>query len=75
MIVTLRGTVDMTSYIELSPLAAPLVKIKQALINIKKDLTQMEIRTGVLEHHMMQSKLKDKSNSSASNVIDAGFED
>jgi len=51
-------------------IVAPLVKIKQALLNIKKDITQMDIRTGVLEHHLMQAKLKDKSNNAHSSGIE-----
>ena len=54
---------------------APLVKIKQALINIKKDITQMDIRTGVLEHHLMQARLKDKSNNAHSSGIEVGVDD
>ena len=61
---------------QLNPfVAAPLVKIKQALLNIKKDITQMDIRTGVLEHHLLQAKLKDKSNNAHSSSIEAGLDD
>ncbi|KAM4700974.1 intraflagellar transport protein 57 homolog isoform 1-T2 [Discoglossus pictus] len=41
---------------------APLVKIKQALTKLKQETVQMEIRIGVVEHTLLQSKLKEKSN-------------
>uniref|UniRef100_A0A8C5LS99 Intraflagellar transport protein 57 homolog n=1 Tax=Leptobrachium leishanense TaxID=445787 RepID=A0A8C5LS99_9ANUR len=41
---------------------APLVKIKQALTKLKQETVEMEIRIGVLEHTLLQSKLKEKSN-------------
>ncbi|XP_050416006.1 intraflagellar transport protein 57 homolog [Patella vulgata] len=40
---------------------APLVKIKQAIQQIKKESTQMDIRIGVVEHVLLQAKLKDKA--------------
>ncbi|XP_019625993.1 PREDICTED: intraflagellar transport protein 57 homolog isoform X2 [Branchiostoma belcheri] len=40
----------------------PLVKIKQALTRLKTEMTQMDIRMGVVEHTLNQAKLKDKSN-------------
>lgn len=40
---------------------APLVKIKQAIQQLKKDITQMDIRSGVVEHVLLQAKLKDKT--------------
>ncbi|XP_078590345.1 intraflagellar transport protein 57 homolog [Branchiostoma floridae x Branchiostoma japonicum] len=40
----------------------PLVKIKQALTRLKTEMTQMDIRSGVVEHTLNQAKLKDKSN-------------
>ncbi|XP_071095047.1 intraflagellar transport protein 57 homolog [Haliotis cracherodii] len=40
---------------------APLVKIKQAIQQLKKENTQMDIRTGVVEHVLLQAKLKDKT--------------
>ncbi|XP_064617714.1 intraflagellar transport protein 57 homolog [Liolophura sinensis] len=39
---------------------APLVRIKQAIQQLKKDNTQMDIRIGVVEHVLLQAKLKDK---------------
>ncbi|KAM9320611.1 intraflagellar transport protein 57 homolog [Gastrophryne carolinensis] len=41
---------------------APLVKMKQALTKIKQEIVQMDIRIGVVEHTLLQSKLKEKSN-------------
>ncbi|NXA36565.1 IFT57 protein, partial [Eudromia elegans] len=41
---------------------APLVKIKQALTKLKQETLQMDIRIGVMEHTLLQSKLKEKSN-------------
>ena len=35
----------------------------------------MDIRTGVLEHHLLQAKLKDKSNNAHSSSIEAGLDD
>ncbi|KAH3699822.1 hypothetical protein DPMN_074784, partial [Dreissena polymorpha] len=40
---------------------APLVKIKQAITQLKKENTQMDIRMGVVEHILLQAKLKDKT--------------
>ncbi|KAG8587262.1 hypothetical protein GDO81_005616 [Engystomops pustulosus] len=41
---------------------APLVKMKQALTKLKQENIQMDIRIGVVEHALLQSKLKEKSN-------------
>ncbi|ESO99934.1 hypothetical protein LOTGIDRAFT_113043 [Lottia gigantea] len=43
---------------------APLVKIKQAISSLKKESTQMDIRIGVVEHVLLQAKLKDKATQS-----------
>ncbi|XP_010076231.1 PREDICTED: intraflagellar transport protein 57 homolog [Pterocles gutturalis] len=40
---------------------APLVKIKQALTKLKQETIQMDIQIGVMEHTLLQSKLKEKS--------------
>ncbi|PVD36042.1 hypothetical protein C0Q70_03012 [Pomacea canaliculata] len=40
---------------------APLVKIKQSIQQLKKEITQMDIRSGVVEHVLLQAKLKDKT--------------
>lgn len=42
--------------------AAPLVKIKQSLTKLKQETVQMDIRIGVVEHTLLQSQLKEKSN-------------
>lgn len=39
----------------------PLVKMKQALTKLKQENLQMDIRIGVVEHTLLQSKLKEKS--------------
>ncbi|NWH37985.1 IFT57 protein, partial [Chloropsis hardwickii] len=41
---------------------APLVKIKQALTKLRQETIQMDIQIGVVEHTLLQSKLKEKSN-------------
>ncbi|NXF34779.1 IFT57 protein, partial [Nyctibius bracteatus] len=41
---------------------APLVKIKQALTKLKQETIQMDIQIGVMEHTLLHSKLKEKSN-------------
>ncbi|XP_068925907.1 intraflagellar transport protein 57 homolog isoform X3 [Petaurus breviceps papuanus] len=41
---------------------APLVKIKQSLTKLKQETVQMNIRIGVVEHTLLQAKLKEKSN-------------
>nr|CAB3255401.1 intraflagellar transport protein 57 homolog [Phallusia mammillata] len=40
---------------------APLVKIKQTLNRLKTESIQMDIRIGVIEHVLMQARLRDKS--------------
>lgn len=39
---------------------SPLIKIKKAMDNIKSDMKNMDIRIGVLEHILLQSKLRHK---------------
>jgi estrogen-related receptor beta like 1 len=41
---------------------APLVKIKQSLTKLKQETIHMDIRISVVEHTLLQSKLKEKSN-------------
>nr|BAG60977.1 unnamed protein product [Homo sapiens] len=41
---------------------APLVKIKQSLTKLKQETVEMDIRIGIVEHTLLQSKLKEKSN-------------
>jgi len=40
---------------------APLVRIKQSIQQLKKESKQMDIRAGVVEHILLQAKLKDKT--------------
>jgi len=39
---------------------SPVVKIKEALQTLKTELTEMEVRIGVVEHSLLQVSLKDK---------------
>lgn len=39
---------------------SPLIKIKKAMDNINSDMKNMDIRIGVLEHILLQSKLRSK---------------
>lgn len=40
---------------------APLVRIKQSLNRLKTESTQMDIRIGVIEHILMQARMRDKT--------------
>ena len=40
--------------------SAPLVKIKQALQKLRQEISQMDIRIGVVNHILLQAKLKEK---------------
>uniref|UniRef100_A0A3P9AAA4 Intraflagellar transport protein 57 homolog n=1 Tax=Esox lucius TaxID=8010 RepID=A0A3P9AAA4_ESOLU len=40
---------------------APVVRIKQSLTKLKQEIVQMDIRIGVVEHTLLQAKLKEKS--------------
>lgn len=42
-------------------LSAPLVHIKKALKDIKKEIFEMDINIAVAEHVIVESKLRDKS--------------
>uniref|UniRef100_A0A3B3DWC4 Intraflagellar transport protein 57 homolog n=1 Tax=Oryzias melastigma TaxID=30732 RepID=A0A3B3DWC4_ORYME len=42
--------------------AAPVVKIKQSLTKLKQEIVQIDVRIGVVEHTLLQAKLKEKSN-------------
>ena len=48
------------SLIALLTVAAPLVKIKQAIQKLRQEISQMDIRIGVVDHILLQAKLKDK---------------
>ncbi|KAF3857700.1 hypothetical protein F7725_010901 [Dissostichus mawsoni] len=39
---------------------APVVKIKQSLTKLKQEIIQMDVRIGVVEHTLLQAKLKEK---------------
>ncbi len=39
-----------------------MVKIKQSLTKLKQEIVQMDVRIGVVEHTLLQAKLKEKSN-------------
>ena len=41
---------------------APLVKIKDALKRLKSDICQMDLRIGVVNHTLMQAKLRQRPN-------------
>ncbi|XP_051808931.1 LOW QUALITY PROTEIN: intraflagellar transport protein 57 homolog [Acanthochromis polyacanthus] len=41
---------------------APVVKIKQSLTKLKQEVVQMDVRIGVVQHTLLQAKLKEKSN-------------
>lgn len=42
-------------------IAAPLVNIKKAISQIKSEITGMDVRVGVLEHSLLQARLRDKN--------------
>ena len=46
--------------------AAPLVKIKQAILKLKTEVNQMDIRVGVVQHILLQAKLKEKHDTNRS---------
>jgi len=55
-------------------IAAPLVNIKKAISQIKSEITGMNVRLGVLEHSLLQARLRDKNlllqdMNSAANVL------
>ncbi|KAJ4443521.1 intraflagellar transport protein 57 homolog [Periplaneta americana] len=39
----------------------PLVNIKKAIAQIKTEITSMEVRVGVLQHSLLQARLRDKN--------------
>lgn len=42
--------------------AAPVVKIRQSLTKLKQEIEQMDVRMGVVEHTLLQAKLREKNN-------------
>ncbi|XP_030258296.1 intraflagellar transport protein 57 homolog [Sparus aurata] len=51
-----------TDRLSVIPPSAPVVKIKQSLTKLKQEIVQMDVRIGVVEHTLLQAKLKEKSN-------------
>ncbi|XP_074544342.1 intraflagellar transport protein 57 homolog isoform X2 [Halichoeres trimaculatus] len=41
---------------------APVVRIRQSLTKLKQEIVQMDVRIGVVEHTLLQAKLREKSN-------------
>uniref|UniRef100_A0A8C5AH70 Intraflagellar transport protein 57 homolog n=1 Tax=Gadus morhua TaxID=8049 RepID=A0A8C5AH70_GADMO len=41
---------------------APVVKIKQSLTKLRQEVVQMDVRIGVVEHTLLQAKLREKNN-------------
>ena len=41
---------------------SPLVNIRRALARVKSEITSMDVRIGVLEHTLLQARMKDRSN-------------
>ena len=41
---------------------APLINVRKALTRVKNELTAIDVRIGVVEQKLLQSRLKDKSN-------------
>jgi estrogen-related receptor beta like 1 len=39
----------------------PLVNIKQALTRLKKEISEMDLRIGVVQHQLMTAKVQSKS--------------
>lgn len=42
--------------------AAPVVRIRRSLTRLKQELLQMDVRIGVVQHSLLLSRLKEKSN-------------
>ena len=40
----------------------PLVNIRKSLARMKQEVVTMDVRIGVVQHTLLQAKLKDKSN-------------
>lgn len=39
-----------------------MVKIRQSLTKLKQEIEQMDVRMGVVEHTLLQAKLREKNN-------------
>uniref|UniRef100_A0A8C2BFR7 Intraflagellar transport protein 57 homolog n=1 Tax=Cyprinus carpio TaxID=7962 RepID=A0A8C2BFR7_CYPCA len=42
--------------------STPVVKIRQSLTKLKQEIEQMDVRMGVVEHTLLQAKLREKNN-------------
>ena len=42
-------------------ISAPLVNVKRAVGRMKSEITSMDIQIGVLQHSLLQARLRDKS--------------
>ena len=40
----------------------PLVNIRKTLSRLKQEVVNMDVRIGVVEHTLLQARMKDKSN-------------
>ena len=41
---------------------SPLVNIRKSLARVKAEITGMDVRIGVVEHTLLQARMKDRSN-------------
>ena len=41
---------------------SPLVNIRKSLARVKTEITAMDVRIGVVEHTLLQARMKDRSN-------------
>ena len=41
---------------------SPLVNIRKSLARVKAEITAMDVRIGVVEHTLLQARLKDRTN-------------
>ena len=41
---------------------SPLVNIRRSLARVKSEITSMDVRIGVLEHSLLQARMRDRSN-------------
>ena len=53
---------------------APLVKVKQAIQKLRQESSQMDIRIGVVQHILLQAKLKEKHDQNRS-IANPGDDD
>ena len=56
--------------------SSPVVKIKESLMKLQKELKSMDVRLGVLNHTVLQYKTKERNQDKRSKNIEADeFED